>query len=104
MNITCSWSSYKNSEIKMILTECIEAPTALDRHFVYETVKEVCVNLKPGVSRGFDQVTYKHLKYGGLKLWSILSILYFRVFYLIEVSQSLKFELRSDKSHHVTLP
>ena len=61
--------------------------------FVYETVKEVRTNLKPGVSGGFDQVTYEHLKYGSPKLWSILSILYFRMFYLTEVPQSLKSEL-----------
>ena len=80
-------------EIKMILTECIETPTAMEGLFVYETVKEVCTNLKSGVSGGLDQVTYEHLKYGGPKLWSILSILYFRMFYSIEVPQSLKFEL-----------
>ena len=39
-------------EIKMILTECIETPTAMEGLFVYETVKEVCTNLKPEVSRG----------------------------------------------------
>ena len=66
-------------EIKMILTECIETPTAMEGLFVYETVKEVCTNLKSGVSGGLDQVTYEYLKYGGPKLWSILSILYFRV-------------------------
>ena len=49
-------------EIKMILTECIETPTAMEGLFVYETVKEVCTNLKPEVSRGFNQVTYEHLK------------------------------------------
>ena len=32
--------------------------------FVYETVKKVCTNLKLGVSGGFDQVTYEHMKYG----------------------------------------
>ena len=80
-------------EIKMILTECIETPTAMEGLFVYETVKEVCTNLKSGVSGGLDQVTYGHLKYGGPKLWSILSILYFRMFYSLEVLQSLKFEL-----------
>ena len=52
-------------EIKMILTECIETPTAMEGLFVYETVKEVCTNLKSGVSGGLDQVTYEHLKYGG---------------------------------------
>ena len=72
-------------EIKTILTECFETPTAIEGIFVYETVKEVCTNLKLGVSGGFDQVTYEHLKYGGPKLWSILSILYFRMFYLTEV-------------------
>ena len=55
-------------EIKMILTECIEPPTAMEGPFVYETVKEVCTYLKPGVSGGFDQVTYEHLKYGRPKL------------------------------------
>ena len=55
-------------EIKMILTECIETPTAREGFFVNETVEEVCKNLKPGVSGGFDQVTYEHLKYGGPKL------------------------------------
>ena len=80
-------------EIKMILTECIETPTAMEGLFVYETVKEVCTNLKSGVSGGLDQVTYEHLKYGGPKLWSILLILYYRMFYSIEVPQSLKFEL-----------
>ena len=80
-------------EIKMILTECIETPTAMEGLFVYETVKEVCTNLKPGVSGGFDQVTYEHLKYRAPKLWSILSILYFRMLYSIEVPQSLKSEL-----------
>ena len=53
----------------------------------------MCTNLKSGVSGGLDQVTYEHLKYGGPKLWRILSILYFRIFYSIEVPQSLKFEL-----------
>ena len=72
-------------EIKMILTECIETPTAMEGLFVYKIVKEVCTNLKSGVSGGLDQVTYEHLKYGGPKLWSILSILYFRMFYSIEV-------------------
>ena len=42
----------------LVLTECIEAPTAMEGLFVYEAVKEVCANLKPGVSGGFDQVTY----------------------------------------------
>ena len=36
-------------EIKMILTKCIETPTAMEGPFVYETVKEVCTNLKLGV-------------------------------------------------------
>ena len=80
-------------EIKMILTECIETPTAIEGLFVYETVKEVRTNLKPGVSGGFKQVTDEHLKYGVSKLWSILSILYFRMFYSIKVPQSLKLEL-----------
>ena len=53
----------------------------------------MCTNLKPIVSDGFDQVTYEHLKYGGPKLWSIFLILYFRMFYLTEVPQSLEFEL-----------
>ena len=77
----------------MILTECFETPTTIEGIFVYETVKEVCTNLKLAVSGGFDQVTYEHLKYGGPKIWSILSILYFRMFYLTEVPQFLKFEL-----------
>ena len=55
-------------EIKMILTKCIETPTAMEGIFVYETVKEMCTNLKPRVSDGFDQVTYEHLKYAGPKL------------------------------------
>ena len=80
-------------EIKTILTECFETPTAIEGIVVYETVKEVFTNLKLGVSGGFNQVTYEHLKYGGPKLWSILSILYFHMFYLTEVPQSLKFEL-----------
>ena len=40
-----------------------------------------------------DQVIYEHLKNGGPKLWSILLILYFRMFYSIEIPQSLKLEL-----------
>ena len=46
----------------MIVTECIETPTATEGLFVYEIVKEVCTHLKPGVSGGFDQVTYKTLE------------------------------------------
>ena len=77
-------------EIKMILTECIETPTAMVGLFVYEAVKKVCTNLKSGVSFGFDQVIYEQLKYGGPKLWSILSLLSFRTFYSTEIPQSLK--------------
>ena len=85
--IQCSNDNFRDTiehEINMILTKCIETPAAMEGLFVFETVKEVCTNLKPGVSGGYDQVTYGHLKYGGPK-WSILSILYFRVFHLTEV-------------------
>ena len=80
-------------ETKLILAECIESPTSMEGFFVYEIVKEVYKNLKSRVSGGLDKVTYEHLKYGGPKLWSILSILYFRMLYSIEVPQSSKFEL-----------
>ena len=45
-------------KVKMILTECIETPTAMEGLFVYETGKRVFTNWKPAVSGGFDQVTY----------------------------------------------
>ena len=41
-------------ENKMILTECIETPAAMEELFVYETLKEVCTNLKSEVSGGLD--------------------------------------------------
>ena len=41
-------------EIKIILTEDIETPTAMEGLFVYETVEKVCTNFKPGFSGGLD--------------------------------------------------
>ena len=38
----------------MILTECIGTPAAMEGPFVCKAAKEVCTNLKPEISGGFD--------------------------------------------------
>ena len=68
-------------------------PSSSKGLFTYDTVKEVCFDLKDGVAGGPDMTIYDHIQFGGPVLWDILSTLFATMFSWVKVPSQFKTEL-----------